>query len=117
MEREIKRHKTEWTKVNAPVDKGVKGIVSVLSNFDYLETVESCEGDNISGPWVCFRYGSYRKNSWHELADFVLGYFSPRLIGAVGDDVSIKIQVTSSGNISSLQHFCHCIHLAMCLEH
>ena len=68
-----KTHKTEWVKVNVPVDSGVKGIVSALSDFIQLETVESCEGHNGDGSWVCFRYGSYWENSWCELADFVLG--------------------------------------------
>jgi len=65
-------HKAEWVKVNFPVDSGVKGIVSALSEFSQLETIESCEGHNGEGFWVCFRYGSYWKNSWCELAEFVL---------------------------------------------
>ena len=92
-------HKQVWAKANILVDQGISGIISALSEFQHLETVESCEGNELNGPWVCFRYGSYWKNSWRELADFVLGYFSPRLIEAVGDDVSVKIQITPSGNI------------------
>ena len=95
----IKKHKSCWIKVNVPVDKGVMGIVSALSQFPKLETVESCEGNNINGSWVCFRYGSYWENSWHDLADFVLGYLSPRLGKIVGDDASVKIQTTPGGNI------------------
>ena len=94
-----KKHDSEWVKVNVPVDKGIKGIISALSEYKYLETVESCEGDNICGPWVCFKYGSYWENEWHELANFVLDFLMPHLNSLVGDDVSLKIQTTPSGNV------------------
>lgn len=88
-----------WTKVNAPVDIGIEGIVDALSQFPQLETIESCEGGGEKGPWVCFRYGKYWENPWIELADFVLGYLAPGLVAAVGDDVSVRIQVTASAQI------------------
>jgi hypothetical protein len=92
-------HTQTFVKVNAPVDSGISGIVSALSEFPKLETIESCEGDESNGPWVCFRYGSYWNNSWCEIAEFVLGYLSPNLIEMVGDDVQIGIKVKPSGNI------------------
>ena len=92
-------HQQTWVTVNAPVDKGVGGIVSALSEFAGLQTVESCEGDSEHGPWVCFRYGSYWEHPWRELADFVLGYMARGLIAAVGDDANVRIQVTASGQI------------------
>jgi hypothetical protein len=95
----MKCHSQKWVKVNVPVDEGISGIISALGEFPLLETVESCQGDNVSGPWVCFRYGVYWDNSWCELSNFVLGYLSPRLYETVGDDVSIKIQTTPTGNI------------------
>lgn len=95
----MKNNKIKWVKVNVPVDSGIKGIVLALSDFPKLETVESCEGHSGEGAWVCFFYGSYWKNPWQELSFFVLEYLAPRLIKLVGDDVSVKIQVTSSGNI------------------
>lgn len=101
MKKNNKNHNIKWVKVNVPVDNGVFGIVSALSGFPKLETIESCEGHNGSGPWVCFRYGSYWENSWCELVHFVLGYLSPHLISFVGDDASVKIQTTPSGNIFS----------------
>jgi len=90
-------HLNEWIKVNAPVDRGISRIVSALSEFPELETIESCEGDN--NPWVCFRYGSYWDNPWHDLAEFVFGYLSAKLYAIVGDDVNISIHATPSGNI------------------
>ena len=92
-------HEQIWIKVNVPVDKGVSGIVAALSGFPGLETVESCEGDNNYGPWVCFRFGRYWEHPWRELASFVLGYMAPRLMDSVGDDANVRIQTTPSGQI------------------
>jgi len=92
-------HEQTWVKVNAPVDAGVHGIVSSLSDFPSLETVESCEGSNGSGPWVCFRYGSYWEHPWRDLTEFVLGYIAPRLAASVGDDASVRIQTTPGGQV------------------
>lgn len=93
------RHRLKYTKVNAPVDAGVEGIVSALGEFPSLETVESCEGDENNGAWVCFRFGSYWEHPWRELTGFVLGYLAPGLVAEVGDDASVRIQVTASGQI------------------
>jgi len=92
-------HPQAWTKVNAPVDKGVQGLVGVLSEFGQLETIESCEAGGRNGPWVCFRYGAYWEHPWRDLADFVLGFMAPRLAELVGDDASVRIQATPSGQI------------------
>ena len=92
-------HTQIWAKVNAPVDAGVSRIVSALSEFSRLETVESCEGDRERGPWVCFRYGAYWENPWRDLAEFVLGYMAPRLSQIVGDDANVRIQATPGGQI------------------
>lgn len=91
-------HRQMWTKVNAPVDEGVKCIVNTLSRFSQLETVESCEGEG-EAAWVCFRYGSYWEHPWRDLADFVLGFLAPGLAASVGDDVNVRIQVTPSTQI------------------
>jgi len=92
-------HQQVWAKVNAPVDKGVCGIVSALSAFESLETVESCEGGDGRGPWVCFRFGAYWRQPWQELADFVLGFLGPGLSARVGDDATVRIQMTPGGQI------------------
>jgi hypothetical protein len=92
-------HEQTWVKVNAPVDQRISGIISALGEFPSLESIESCEGRRSHGAWVCFRYGSYWKHPWKDLAEFVLGYLAPGLVEALGDDVSVRIQVTPSGQI------------------
>lgn len=92
-------HTQTWAKVNVPVDKGIQGLVSALSLFRELETVESCESTGNDGAWVCFRYGAYWRHPWHDLADFVLGYMAPSLREKVGDDASVRIQATPSGQV------------------
>src|SRR5208282_3991030 len=52
-------HTQTWAKVNAPVDTGVCGLVSALSMFPSLETIESCECSVGECAWICFRYGAY----------------------------------------------------------
>jgi hypothetical protein len=93
------RHEQTWVKVNAPVDRKIGGIISALGEFPSLESIESCEGGATCPAWVCFRYGSYWKHPWKDLAEFVLGYLAPGLVEALGDDVSVRIQVTSSGQV------------------
>ena len=92
-------HEQAWIKVNAPVDRKISGIISALGEFPSLESIESCEGDGTKAAWICFRYGSYWKHPWKDLAEFVLGYLAPGLFEALGDDVSVRIQVTPSGQI------------------
>ncbi len=92
-------HSQTWVKVNVPVDRGIQGLVTALSLFPSLETIESCEGHGNDGAWVCFRYGAYWEHPWHDLADFVLGYMAPSLREKVGDDVNIRIQTTPSGQV------------------
>src|SRR5277367_3747538 len=90
-------HEQTWVKVNVPVDTGISGVVSALSAFPSLETIESCEGSDGSPAWIIFRYGAYWDNQWRDLADFVLGYLVPKLASLVGDDATVKIQGTPSG--------------------
>jgi hypothetical protein len=92
-------HPQTWVKVNVPVDSGISRLVSVLSLFPSLETIESCEGLEGQGAWVCFRYGAYWEHPYRDLAEFVLGYMAPRLVGKVGDDANLRIQTKPSGNI------------------
>lgn len=90
-------HEQIWVKVNVPVDKGVSGIVSILSLFPSLETVESCEHALDRGPWVCFRYGAYWEHPWRDLAEFVFGYMAPHLLQSVGDAANVRVQATPGG--------------------
>jgi hypothetical protein len=92
-------HEQTWVKVNVPVDRGVSGVVSALSAFSGLETIESCEGDHGRAAWVSFRYGRYWSHLWHDLAEFVLGYLVPGLASRVGDDATVRIQGTPTGQI------------------
>ena len=92
-------HPQTWVKVNVPVDRGIQGLVAALSLFPSLETIESCEGNEDHGAWVCFRYGAYWEHPWHDLADFVLGYMAPRLTEMVGDNANLRIQTKPSGNV------------------
>jgi len=92
-------HEQTWVKVNAPVDVGIGGLVSALSAFPSLETVESCEGHEGEAAWISFRYGPYWEHQWRDLADFVLAYLVPKLASLVGDDATLRIQATPSGQI------------------
>ncbi len=92
-------HRQVWTTVNAPVDAGVLDLVKALSAFPKLETIESCQGDSISGSWICFRYGNYWNNSWKELSEFVLVFLGPGLAAKIGDRARVSIHVTECGNI------------------
>lgn len=90
-------HKQTWARVNAPVDEEIKELVEALSSFPKLQTIESCQGDEQTGAWVCFWYGEYWENSWNELAAFVLRYLGPKLMAELGDRVSISIRVNTAG--------------------
>jgi hypothetical protein len=92
-------HDQTWVKVNAPVDAGISGLISALSAFRLLETIESCEGHNGNASWISFRFGSYWEHPWRDLANFVLGYLVPKLASLVGDDATVRIQGTPSGQI------------------
>jgi hypothetical protein len=95
----MKDHKQTWIKVNAPVDKLIRGLVSALNLFPKLQTIESCQGNGNSQSWVNFYYGEHWKHSWKELANFVLEYFGPGIVREVGDRVDVCIRVTESGQI------------------
>lgn len=91
-------HKHAWVKVNVPVDVGVSGIVSALSDFPGLETAESCKGYKGRGPWVCFRFGNYWSHPWRDLTSFVCGFLAPRIFALVGDDARKRIDATTAGH-------------------
>lgn len=90
-------HKQSWIKINAPVDDGVADLVSSLSAFPRLQTIESCQGGSDSSSWVCFCYGDYWRHPWRDLANFVLGYLGPALAHEIGDRASLTLRVTDSG--------------------
>jgi len=89
-------HQQVWAKVNAPVDKGVASLITALSTFPKLQTLESCE--NLQGwAWVTFVYGEHWKRPWEDLAKFVLGFLGSALARELGDRVRVSIQVTEAG--------------------
>lgn len=90
-------HKQKWAKVNVPVDEGIKELVEALSEFPKLQTIESCEDVGNGTAWVCFWYGNHWKNSWEELAEFVLGYLGKELKKELGEDMNLSIQVNNGG--------------------
>jgi hypothetical protein len=87
-------HKQVWVKVNAPVDEGMAALISALSVFPKLRTIESCQGTN-GRAWLCFEYGE----TWQELAEFVLGFLGPKLTQEFGDCVDLSIRVAEAGMI------------------
>jgi hypothetical protein len=91
-------HDQVWIKVNAPVDNGIAALVTALSEFPKLQTIESCQGGN-EWAWVCFVYGKHWETPWKELADFVLGFLGPRLTRELGDRIRVSVQVTEAGQI------------------
>jgi tRNA(Phe) wybutosine-synthesizing methylase Tyw3 len=97
-------HKQVWIKVNAHVDTGIVRLVEALSSFPQLRTTSSCQGNPPRGADVTFVYGEDVHDGWKALAEFVLGWFGPRLIERVGDDVDLSIRVTTLGSIRADLH-------------
>jgi hypothetical protein len=91
------QHREVPVKVNAWVDERVADLVSVLSEFNGIMTLESCQGNRDSRAWISFRYGSLRHESWRELAEFVLGFLGPKLAHDIGDVAEVRICVSSFG--------------------
>jgi len=93
-------HKQTWVKVNAPVDEGVAGLVSALSSFPELCTIESCQGDAEHPAVVFYSYadkGVEGEHSWQKLSEFTLGFLGPRLVQQLGDLVTMGITINSWG--------------------
>jgi len=82
-------HKAVWVKVNVQVDAGIADLISALSLFPALQTIESCQGEPA---WICFRYGQ----GYSDLTEFICGYFGIGLARMVGDAATVLIRVTES---------------------
>lgn len=93
------KHEQTWVKVNTHVDAGVLGIVSALSLFPTLQTIESCQGDGEKAAWVCFSFGPYWQSSWKETAAFVLGFLAPKLFEKVGDSIRLSLRPRQCGDV------------------
>ena len=92
-------HKTEWVKVNVPVDKKIKELIKALSCFQKLQTIESCQEITGNRAYVCFYYGDYWNHKWNELTNFIFGFLGPRLVKVLGDDVDISVRIGFNKNI------------------
>ncbi len=90
-------HRQVWVKVNAHVDEGIAGLITALSEFPALQTLESCQGGNGEPAYVCFGYGRYAAHPWLDLAHFVLGFLAPRLAETVGELATLRIRTTTLG--------------------
>jgi hypothetical protein len=97
-------HKQVWIKVNAPIDEGIAELIEALSSFPMLQTIESCQGDAaepVSGEEgqpakIFFYYGQHdHAHPYRDIAEFVLGYLGPELMGDLGDRVSVQLDVVT----------------------
>ena|SRR5208282_1322330 len=83
------RHKQVWVQVNTRVDEGIAAVVSLLSQIDELETVESCEGyDSEAKAFVYFHYGD-----WEKLCRFMFGTVGPELHKRIGSRAVASVEV------------------------
>ena len=86
-------HLQTWVKVNAPVDEGIAEVVSILSEVEGLQTVESCQGSpsrnhldqDVLG-YVFFCLGD-----WRTISEFAFGTIAPALEGVDGAMITVKI--------------------------
>ena len=94
----VAAHEQVFVKVNAPVDRGAASLISALSSFQKLQTIESCE-DLKGWAWVCFVYGEFWDKPCKELAPFVLEFLGPRLAREFGDRIKISLEITEAGTV------------------
>ena len=88
-------HRQVWTKVNAPVDEGVRELIEVLGVFKGLQTMESCE-DVRGAAWVSFYVGEDPRE-WMPAAALVLGRIGPSLAERLGDLAGVSLRTTEIG--------------------
>jgi len=80
------RHTSAWVKVNTQVDQGIAEVVSLLSEIDELEAVESCEGYSDAPAFVYFRYGD-----WKKLCQFVFEALGPEIYKQARARASVEV--------------------------
>ena len=82
-------HEQVWVKVNAPVDRGIARIVSILNRLDGLRTIDSCEGIMGAKPaHVYFNYGD-----WRQISELMFGRIGPTLWGRFGNEAVVSLEV------------------------
>jgi hypothetical protein len=90
-------HEQVWVKVNTTVDKGISPLITALSAFPKLQTVESCQKISNGWAWVLFTYGEEGEQNWEPLARFVFGFLGPEIVKELGDRVKISMEVNEAG--------------------
>jgi len=94
------KHRMVPVKVNAWVDEGIADLVSALSQFDGLVTLESCQGDaDDHRAFVIFEYGD-----WRSIGELLYDKLLPALAPDLRSDVSLDLRhydtETAQGSIS-----------------
>jgi hypothetical protein len=85
----VERHEQVWIKVNAPVDRGIAQIVSILNRLDGLRTLDSCEGIPSQTPaHIYFNYGDWRK-----IGALMFERIGPALWGRLGSDAVVSLEI------------------------
>jgi hypothetical protein len=91
-------HDQTWVKVNAPVDSGVAHVVSILSEFDGLQTLQSCQGD----PGQRDGYVYFCCGSWQDSCRLVFDRIGPKLKQIAGDDAELTLEATGNDPMAKL---------------
>ena len=77
-------HVETFVKVNARADEGIAPLVAALSEFEQLETVESCQGGNGHPAFVILRHGDWRACG---------AFLFDRLLAAMNADLRADVSV------------------------
>jgi hypothetical protein len=93
-------HRQVPVKVNAWVDEGIAGLVTALSEFEGLVTLETCQGHvEERDAFVVFRYGD-----WQRCGELLFGRILPTMSPDLRADVSLRLQAydadTALGSIT-----------------
>ena len=87
MPKHISTHEQVWVKVNANVDAGIAEIVSLLSEINGLQTLQSCQGDGDRPAYVYLYY-----DDWQQIGSFMFEGLAPKLERA-GEDVTVSVEI------------------------
>lgn len=81
-------HDQVWVKVNAPIDSKIAPLVSILSQVEGLETIESCEGDSgkDSPAYVYFWYGD-----WQTISEFSFDIIAQAISEVEDTAISVEL--------------------------
>lgn len=83
------QHQQVWVKVNAPVDRGIAKVVSILCRLEHLHTIDSCEGIAGSAPaHVYFTCGD-----WREIGELLFERIGPALWDRFGNEAVVSLEV------------------------